>query len=54
MTNLWTAVVLLLVGVAGLSALIGFNHVPFSLSNWGLALSAAVGLIAAGVFAGRI
>ena len=54
MTNLLKAVALLLVGVVGMSALIALNHVPFSFSNYGLALSVVVGLIAAGVFAGRI
>ena len=54
MGNLWTAVVLLLAGVGALSALIVLNSVPFSLTNWGLALSAVLGLIASGIFAGRI
>ena len=54
MTNLWVAVVLLLVGIAGMSALIGFNHVPFSFWNFNFALSAVVGLLLSGVFAGRI
>ena len=54
MTNLWTAVVLLLGGVVAMSALIGLNHVQFSLLNFGFALSAGIGLLLSGVFAGRI
>ena len=54
MSNWLKAVVFLLVGVAGMSALVAFNHVPFSLTNWGLALSAVVGSLLSGIFAGRI